>query len=189
MKKILLSSLFILLILPTYLQSEIDIAKEVSKILEDYNDEWLEDDCDSTLHSLISINIHVAYVKKYFREIKAQQTYAFCGDMQMVDTYTPSDDVILDFVSDVLVEFNDAIPKDVKRCGSNRNVERRVKELFFEPNAFRAFINHTYNHIRNYSTSNKTSAIDISLGSGERAKACKAVYKNPEYTMPPSWLD
>jgi hypothetical protein len=189
MKKILLSSLFILLILPTYLQSEIDIAKEVSKIIEENEDDWLEDDCDSTLHSLISLNIHMAYKKKYFREIKAQQTYAFCGDEQMVDTYTPTDEVLFNFVSDVLVDFNDAIPKDVKRCGSNRNVEKRVKELFFEPNAFRAFINNTYNHVRNLSLSYKSSAIDISLGSGERAKACKAIYKNPEYTMPPSWLD
>ena len=189
MKKIVISCFIFLLSFPIYLKSEIDVAKELSKIIEGHDDKWLEDDCDSSLHSLISLKIHMAYIEKYFREIKAQQTYAFCGDEQMVDTYTPTDEVLFNFVSDVLVEFNDVIPKDVKRCGSNRNVEKRVKELFFEPNAFRAFINSTYNHVRNLSLSHKSSAVDISLSPGERAKACKAVYKNPEYTMPPSWLD
>ncbi|MDA9920902.1 hypothetical protein N9D96_02405 [Gammaproteobacteria bacterium] len=189
MKKILTSLLIFLLSLPLYLQSEIDIYKEMSKIYEEHDEDFLDNGCDAVLHTLVSINIHLAYVKKYFREIKAQQTYAFCGDEQMVDTYTPPDEVLMDFVSDVLIEFNDAVPKDVKSCGSNRHVEKRIKELFFEPNAFRAFFNSTYNHIRNYSVSTKTTPIDIIFSPGEKAKACKAVYKNPEFTMPPSWLD
>lgn len=189
MKKFLTTSFIFLLILPSYLQSEIDIYEELSNIYEEYDEDWLANDCDSILHSLISLKIHMAYTEKFFREIKAQQTYAFCGDEQMVDTYTPPDEVLMDFVSDVLINFNDVVPKDVKSCGSNRYVEKRVKELFFEPHAFRAFLNNTYTQVRNMSLSYKSSAVDIPLTSSERTKACKAVYKNPEYTMPPSWLD
>ena len=69
MKKIVISCFISLLSFPIYLKSEIDVAKELSKIIEGHDDKWLEDDCDSSLHSLISLKIHMAYIEKYFREI------------------------------------------------------------------------------------------------------------------------
>ena len=171
------------------LNADIDINKEITKLYEAKGEEWLANDCDAAIYTLVGLNMQIAYLEKYFREVKAQQTFAFCGDEQMVKTFSPTDEVLMDFVFDALVDFNNVIPEDVASCGTNRNIENRAKELFFEPHAFKAFIHGTFSYLRGLSLSNGSSAVDLALSIEEKNQACKALYKDPEFTMPPSWLD
>ena len=190
MNKITIPIFATLLIITFYLQSEIDVQKEVTEITEEMGEEWLNDECDATISTMMATTIHVAFLEKYRREMIAQRSFAFCGDATMANTFTPSDEVVIDFVFDALIDINGAVPKDVADCRSNRYVEQRVKELIFEPNTLKGFIYSTFNHLRLLTFTTATIGwVDVPVEEKEKIKACKSLYKDPEYTMPPSWLD